>query len=69
MNQTNVSQIALQRLSKDFGDFTPEVQKAAKYILENPRDVSVSTVRKIAFSAKVKPNTMVRMAREATRYS
>ncbi len=64
MNQTNVSQIALQRLSKDFGDFTPEVQKAAKYILENPRDVSVSTVRRIAFSAKVKPNTMVRMARD-----
>ena len=43
---------------------SPEVQKAARYILENPQDVGVSTVREIADAAKVKPNTVVRMARQ-----
>ena len=33
-------------------------------MLENPRDVGVSTVREIAEAAKVKPNTVVRMARQ-----
>jgi DNA-binding MurR/RpiR family transcriptional regulator len=43
---------------------TPEAQKAARYVLENPNDVGVSTVREIAEAAKVKPNTFVRMARQ-----
>ena len=33
-------------------------------MLENPRDVGVSTVREIAEAANVKPNTVVRMARQ-----
>lgn len=33
-------------------------------MLENPRDVGVSTVREIAQAANVKPNTVVRMARQ-----
>jgi len=33
-------------------------------VLENPRDVGVSTVREIAQAANVKPNTVVRMARQ-----
>ena len=45
-------------------DLTPEARKAATYVLENPRDVGVSTVREIAEAAKVKPNTVVRMARQ-----
>lgn len=42
---------------------TPELRKAATYVLENPNDVGVSSIREIADSAKVKPNTFVRMAR------
>ncbi|WP_270727544.1 MurR/RpiR family transcriptional regulator [Shimia sp. Alg240-R146] len=64
MNDTNVSSAVLTRLSEEFGDLTPEAQKAAKYVLENPRDVGVSTVREIAEAANVKPNTVVRMARQ-----
>ena len=45
-------------------DLTPEARKAATYVLENPRDVGVSTVREIAEAANVKPNTVVRMARQ-----
>ncbi|WP_299349786.1 MurR/RpiR family transcriptional regulator [uncultured Shimia sp.] len=64
MNDTNVSNAVLTRLSNEYEDLTPEAQKAARYVLENPRDVGVSTVREIAEAAQVKPNTVVRMARQ-----
>lgn len=64
MNQTNVSSTILDRLSDEWERLTPEAQKAARYVLENPTDVGVSTVREIAEAANVKPNTFVRMARQ-----
>lgn len=64
MNGTNVSERVLERLSDEWEDLTPEAQKAARYVLENPQDVGVSTVREIAEAAQVKPNTFVRMARQ-----
>ncbi|MEM7719675.1 MAG: MurR/RpiR family transcriptional regulator [Pseudomonadota bacterium] len=64
MYGTNVSEIILERLAGELSELTPEVRKAATYVLENPRDVGVSTVREIARAASVKPNTMVRMARQ-----
>jgi len=64
MNGTNVSQTILDRLSDELEALTPEAQKAARYVLENPMDVGVSTVREIAQAAQVKPNTVVRMARQ-----
>ena len=64
MNGTNISSPILDRLRDDWDALTPEAQKAARYVLENPQDVGVSTVREIAEAAKVKPNTFVRMARQ-----
>ncbi|WP_420861883.1 MurR/RpiR family transcriptional regulator [Algirhabdus cladophorae] len=64
MNGTNVSNSILERLAGELPDLTPEARKAATYVLENPRDVGVSTVREIAQAANVKPNTVVRMARQ-----
>ena len=64
MNDTNVSLPVLERLTEEWAQLTPEAQKAARYVLENPADVGVSTVREIADAAKVKPNTFVRMARQ-----
>ena len=64
MNETNVSSSVLDRLSEELDSLTPEAQKAARYVLENPRDVGVSTVREIARAARVNPNTFVRMARQ-----
>ena len=64
MNDTNVSSTVLERLTEELDALTPEAQKAARYVLENPRDVGVSTVREIAEAARVKPNTFVRMARQ-----
>ncbi len=64
MNETNVSSSVLERLADELPELTPEARKAATYVLENPRDVGVSTVREIAQAANVKPNTVVRMARQ-----
>lgn len=64
MNGTNVSSYVLERLAEEWDALTPEAQKAARYVLENPNDVGVSTVREIAEAANVKPNTFVRMARQ-----
>ncbi|MEM9708603.1 MAG: MurR/RpiR family transcriptional regulator [Pseudomonadota bacterium] len=64
MNGTNVSNSVLERLAAELPDLTPEARKAATFVLENPREVGVSTVREIADAANVKPNTLVRMARQ-----
>jgi DNA-binding MurR/RpiR family transcriptional regulator len=64
MNSTIVSSTVLQQLADALPELTPEARKAATYVLENPRDVGVSTVREIANAADVKPNTVVRMARQ-----
>lgn len=53
----------LETLRTEFADLTPELRKAATYVLENPNDVGVSSIREIAEAARVKPNTFVRMAR------
>lgn len=52
----------LASLSEGIEMLTPEVRKAASYVLANPNDVSVSSIREIAEAADVKPNTLVRMA-------
>lgn len=64
MNGTDVSYSILKRLAEELPELTPEARKAATYVLENPQDVGVSTVREIAEAANVKPNTVVRMARQ-----
>lgn len=64
MNSTTISNQVLERLTKEWDALTPEAQKAARYVLENPSDIGVSTVREIAKAAQVKPNTLVRMARQ-----
>ena len=70
MNDTNVSTIqggdsqqVLATLAEGLSDLTPQTRKAAAYVLENPNDVGVSSIREIARAAAVKPNTFVRMAR------
>lgn len=50
-------------LAMSLDSFTPEVHKAATYVLENPADIGVSSIREIALKAQVKPNTVMRLAR------
>ena len=56
-------QEVLGALADQLADLTPELRKAAAFVLENPNEVSVSSIRQIAEAANVKPNTFVRMAR------
>jgi DNA-binding MurR/RpiR family transcriptional regulator len=56
-------QEVLDDLASELEELTPELRKAASYVLENPNDVGVSSIREIADAAGVKPNTFVRMAR------
>ncbi len=62
-SETPAPQAMLQALGAGLDNLTPETRKAAAYVLENPNDVGVSSIREIAEAAKVKPNTFVRMAR------
>lgn len=64
MTQLDTSTAIMDRLCEELDELTPEAQKAARYVLENPRDAGVLTVREIADAANVKPNTLVRMARQ-----
>ena len=71
MNETNVpssagngtSVVVLDALAAQLAALTPQTRKAATYVLENPNEVGVSSIREIAAAAEVKPNTFVRMAR------
>ena len=53
----------LSGLAEQLDELTPEIRKAAAYVLENPNDISISSIREIADAANVKPNTFMRMAR------
>ena len=64
MNKSNVSSTLLEQLAEELPELTPQARKAATYMLENPLDVGVLTVREIAEAAQVNPNTVVRMARQ-----
>ena len=71
MNDTNVSnlrrtrRLLWTRLAGEFDDLTPEARKAATYVLENPKDVGrLDGARDCWRPPKVKPNTVVRMARQ-----
>jgi DNA-binding MurR/RpiR family transcriptional regulator len=70
MNVTNVSlpsdappEAVLEALVEQLDELTPELRKAAAYVLENPNDVGVSSIREIADAAEVKPGSFMRMAR------
>ncbi|MEL7114633.1 MAG: MurR/RpiR family transcriptional regulator [Pseudomonadota bacterium] len=60
MNDTNV----LERLTDEWDQLTPATQKAARYVLDNPASVGVSTVRGLAEAADVTPNTLMRLAQQ-----
>ncbi len=61
MNQTNVP---FKALEANYENLSPELKKAARFVMENPNEVGISTVREIAEAADVKPNTFVRMAHQ-----
>jgi DNA-binding MurR/RpiR family transcriptional regulator len=53
----------LAALAAEMGGLSPQVRRAARYVLDNPGEIAVTSMRGIADAADVKPNTLVRMAR------
>jgi len=63
MSDTNVSE-ALDRIAGALPGLPGEAKKAATYVLENPGDVGVSTIREMAAAADVTPATLMRLAQK-----
>lgn len=53
----------LAAMSTELGELSPQVKQAAVYLLDNPGEIAVTSMRGIADAAGVKPNTLVRLAR------
>ncbi len=53
----------LDAMSGSFEDLSPQLQAAARYLLDRPNDIAVSSMRQVAEAAGVQPNTLVRLAR------
>lgn len=66
MNETTVPNRSidelLTKLAANLDDLSPQLRKAAAFILDHPDDVGFASVRELAAAAGVKPNTLVRMA-------
>ncbi len=69
MNDTDVPicgdapEPVVERLAEAVPEMSPQLRKAAGYILDHPHVVGVNSIREVADAAEVKPNTLVRMAR------
>ena len=69
VNKTNVPNLQLEpgailsRLTNAYDGLSPELRKAAGYVIDNPNDVGVSSIREISDAASVTPNTFVRLAK------
>jgi DNA-binding MurR/RpiR family transcriptional regulator len=50
-------------LVDSFSRLTPELQKAAKFMLENPEEVGLNSMRTVAKKAGVKPATVTRLSK------
>lgn len=62
MNYANTDAI-LDRLLENFQNFSPQLRQAAQYIIDNPNEIGVNSMRRLAAAAAVKPNTLVRLAK------
>ncbi len=60
---TLAAETALDRLTEALDDLSPQVRVAARYAIDNPAEIAVTSMRQLAEAAGVQPNTMVRMAR------
>ncbi len=61
----SLDQAVLSRLLEAIPEMSPQLRKAARYVLDNPNDVGVSSIREVAEAAEVTANSLVRRARAA----
>ncbi len=56
-------QEALERIAHKYPALSAQLKQAAKWILDHPNDVAVTSMRGLASTAGVTPTTMSRLAR------
>ena len=53
-----------ERLEARFPKLSPQLQRAARYVLDHPEEIALSSMRRVAAKIGVTPSTMVRLARD-----
>lgn len=53
-----------EQIESAYAGLSPQLQRAARYVLDSPDDVALGTIRDVATQAGVHPSTLVRLARE-----
>ncbi|KAB2785181.1 MurR/RpiR family transcriptional regulator [Brucella anthropi] len=51
-------------LQARFSDLSPQLRKAAQFIIDNPEEIALHSMRGVAAQAQVHPNALLRLARE-----
>lgn len=52
-----------ERIQALYEDLSPQLKQAARHVLAHPEEVALTSMRRLAQHAAVKPSTMVRLAR------
>lgn len=63
LQNTSDADRVLQALSSLYPTLTPQLKKAANFVLEHPVEVALLSIRKSAETAAVTPSTMTRLAK------
>lgn len=53
----------LDRMETEYASFSPQIRRGAKWILDNPNAVAVTSMRRVASLAGVTPTTMSRLTK------
>ncbi|MEC7296477.1 MAG: MurR/RpiR family transcriptional regulator, partial [Pseudomonadota bacterium] len=52
-----------QQLAESYAALSPQLKRAASYVLEHPTEMAFQSIRKTAQAASVTPSTLVRLAK------
>lgn len=61
---TTVTQGARDHILQQFDHLSPQLQTAARFVVDHPNDVLIRSMRNVAEQAGVPPSTLVRLARQ-----
>ena len=56
-------QQVMDRLTEAYPALSPQLKRAAKYVLDRPAEVAVNSMRRVAAAAQVAPSSMLRLAK------
>ncbi|MDD9876148.1 MAG: MurR/RpiR family transcriptional regulator [Magnetovibrio sp.] len=56
-------QDVIQRLTDEYPGLSPQLKQAARYVLDQPAEVAINSMRRVATNADVAPSTMLRLAK------